>query len=266
MSLSRREFIALGLAGLGAVTACAIGGVGVTAWLLANRRQGGSATLKPRLAVTAAEGRQALLKQIQRPAIIPRADWGALPPDHEADNETGFFSQENIEGWRVYDPDIRSIYKTLVVHHSVVDEGDDLSTLLAIQQLHRQERGWADVAYHYFISKEGIVYEGRAVNVRGAHVAGYNTGSVGVCLLGNYMEDTPSEAMLLSLYSLGAWLAVRLQLTHVAGHGDFNAETVCPGGNVTPYIGELARQAGLRYGTDGYQGPTPIPPASPTPE
>lgn len=261
MSLSRREWMTLALGGLGMVTTCLVGGVGIVAWLLTNRRPESAAISTVQVA-TSTIGRQALLKQIQRPPIIPRADWGALEPNHDATNEHGFFGDENIEGWRVYDPDIRTIYKTLVIHHAAFDEGDDLSTLLEIQRLHREDRGWADVAYHYFIGQEGDVYEGRAVNVRGTHVAGYNTGSVGVCLLGNFMETLPTEAMLQSLYSLSAWLAVRLQLTHVAGHRDFNAETVCPGVNMVPYLAEVATQAGLIFGTDGYQSPT----ATPNPE
>jgi hypothetical protein len=33
------------------------------------------------------------------------------------------------------------------------------------------------------IAKDGTIYEGRELNIRGAHVQGFNTGSVGIVLL-----------------------------------------------------------------------------------
>jgi len=230
---------------------CGVGGAAGAYWLL----QADSPSAP--LAATSVANRRALLKQVDKPAIVPRATWGALPPNHAAENENGFFSDENPEGWRVYEPDIRATYKTLVVHHSVMDEGDDASTLQEIQRLHRQDRAWADVAYHFFIGKDGAVYEGRALDVRGTHVAGYNTGSIGVCLLGNFMETTPTAEQFSALRALGKWLALRLQLTHLAGHRDFNSITVCPGENLAPKLPELALFVGLAYGTEGYTGPLP---------
>jgi hypothetical protein len=186
-----------------------------------------------------------------------------LEPDHTAENENGFYSDSNNEGWRVYEGDLRQVYKTLVVHHSVVDEGDDILSLLAIQDLHRQERGWADVAYHYFIGAGGAIYEGRSMEARGTHVAGYNTGSLGVCLIGNFMEALPGAEQLEALRGLALWLSVRLNLSHLAGHRDFNSITVCPGDNVYSQISDLAAYTGLILGPGGYDGPLP---PTPSPE
>ncbi|MBN2470612.1 MAG: N-acetylmuramoyl-L-alanine amidase [Anaerolineae bacterium] len=194
-----------------------------------------------------------------RPPFIARADWGALPPDHSAANETGFYSAENPEGWRVYDGtladdsnSLQDVYRTVVIHHSANYGADDLDTLLYIQERHRGERGWADVGYHFFVGKTGVIYEGRALNVRGAHVAGHNTGSVGVCLLGNYEEQTPPVEQLAATVVLTGWLAETLALTHLAGHREFNADTVCPGANLFPHLDMLAQAAGLARGTGGY--------------
>ena len=46
--------------------------------------------------------------------------------------------------------------------------------------------GWADVGYHYLVDKDGTIYEGRNIAIRGAHTQGHNTGSAGVCLLGDF--------------------------------------------------------------------------------
>lgn len=187
-----------------------------------------------------------------QPPIIARADWGALPPDHTAPNENGFYNLDNPEGWRAYNAPLQDAYRTVVIHHSANFGEGDLDTLLYIQDRHRNDRGWADVAYHFFVGKTGTIYEGRTLAVRGTHVAGHNTGSVGVCLLGNYEEQAPPVEQLAATLLLVDWLAHRLTLTHLAGHREFNGGTVCPGANLVPHLDMLATATGLARGTAGY--------------
>lgn len=191
-----------------------------------------------------------------RPPVVERGVWGGLVPDHDAPNESGFYSITNPEGWRIYDMELADAYQTIVIHHSVLDAESDIATLRSIQRRHRRERGWADVAYHFFVGKEGTIYEGRDMHVRGTHVAGHNTGSLGLCLLGNYSELFPTEQQLASAEAFIVWAAARLQLTHIAGHKDFNAGTECPGDHLTPYIERFALAANLQIGTGGYIAPT----------
>jgi hypothetical protein len=203
------------------------------------------------------------LKLIDRPPITPRTEWGARAPDHEARNETGFYQDGQAEGWLEYEGDLRAIYRTVVVHHSVIYEIDDPATMRAIQDEHMDERGWADIGYHFGVGKNGQVFEGRALNARGTHVEGYNSGSVGVVFFGNFEEESPEPGQLTAGLRLINWLALRLELTHLAGHGDFNDFTRCPGRNMAAYMPLLAESALLSLGTDGYR---PLPTASPTPE
>jgi len=254
--------MALGFGGAAAATICTVSGIGAGLYAARRLNEDGDVVAEVAPLATSAANRTNLAKVIERPAIVPRAEWGALAPNYDAENENGFFSDDNPEGWRVYEPDIRDIYKTLVIHHSVIDEDDDIATLLEIQTLHRGDRQWADVAYHFFIGKEGTVYEGRDINARGTHVAGYNTGSIGVCLLGDFMTDLPTDDQLTTVKALGLWLAVRLQLTHIAGHRDFNDFTVCPGDFLVTRFGEIAEATGLTFGTEGYVAP-PAPDDSP---
>jgi hypothetical protein len=250
--MNRREFLGFMLGGSIGAAACACGGFGAGLWLLLREES----TSTQVLLATSAVNRQDALITIDRPAIVPRADWGAVEPNHLAENENGFYSEENPTGWREYEGDLRDIYNTVVIHHAAIDTADDLSNLLEIQSLHRKDRGWADVAYHYFIGKSGTVYEGRTINARGVHVAGHNTGTLGVCFLGNYMNDIPTPESLTAATSLTMWLAVRLQLTHLAGHREFNSGTVCPGDNIFPLLPDFAEAAGLLLGTAGYVEPT----------
>lgn len=188
--------------------------------------------------------------------ILPRTAWNARPPNHNARNERGFYSATNPFGWRDYGADYPDIYRTLVVHHSVIYRLDDLTTLRDVQNLHMDDRAWADVGYHFLIGTDGQVYAGRDLRVRGTHVGGFNTGSAGVCLLGDFTRRDPLPAQLESLLALGAWLRALLPVTHLAAHGEFNTDTVCPGARLTLLLDDVAAALGLLRGTGGYQPPT----------
>jgi hypothetical protein len=187
------------------------------------------------------------------PPIVSRQAWGALPADHTAANEDGYFSAESPEGWLVYYEALPDAYQTAVIHHSVLLESSDLDSVRAIQKLHQTDRGWADVAYHYLVGKDGIIFEGRELGVRGTHVAGFNTGSVGICLIGDFTWEQPTPRQIDATRRLLQWLTYRLALTHLASHRDFNPETRCPGPNLEAYLAPLAESAGLALGTGGYR-------------
>ena len=188
-----------------------------------------------------------------RPRIVSRDEWGALPVDHTARNERGLYqSGVNPEGWYEYAGDLRDSYQTLVVHHSAFYKADGRATLLEAQRLHRGDRGWADVGYHFMLDVDGVIYEGRNLGVRGVHTQGRNTGSAGVCLLGDFRFRAPTPAQWSALVVLGRWLAAELELTHLAAHSQFNEGTVCPGARVIEQLSALADQLGLGYGIDGY--------------
>ncbi|MEM9953930.1 MAG: peptidoglycan recognition family protein [Chloroflexota bacterium] len=192
---------------------------------------------------------------IPQPPIISRASWGALPPNHDARNENGFYSADNPVGWRVYDVDRHNMYQTIIIHHAAFYEANDLDTLQEIQRVHRGNRGWADLAYHFLIGQNGLIYEGRDWQVRGTHVGSYNTGSLGICLLGNFMTQSPTVAQLNSTLSLIRWATDYFAPTHIASHREFNRQTLCPGDNLYAYMEQFVTASGLRLGNDGYIPP-----------
>ncbi len=246
--LTRRRF--LGLAGA-ALSGAACGGSAL-GWLALDWLRG-ETLAAPAPAPTPT--RSAQVKVIERPPIVLRADWGAREPNHDAANETGFYSLTNVEGWREYEGDLRAIYRTVVVHHSVVYETDDSSTMREIQHEHMDDRQWADIGYHFAVGRSGEVFEGRDLMARGTHVETYNSGSVGVVFLGNFEVDYATPEQIEAGRQLIDWLALRLELTHLAGHDEFNDFTECPGAHLLPYLDPLADSAGLQRGTDGYEPP-----------
>jgi len=189
------------------------------------------------------------------PFIVPRAEWGARPPNHDALDEFGFATSPIQTEWYVYPGNLSDVYNTVAIHHSASLLASN-ETMASIQKLHMDTNQWADIGYHYGIAKDGVIYEGRDIRVRGVNVARYNTGTIGVVVMGNFEEEQPLLVQLDALQSLVNWLASTYALTHLAGHREFNPETVCPGKNLMPYLDQLAQNAGLTRGTGGHVPPT----------
>lgn len=246
VKVSRRQLLGiLGVLGAGTGAICSCGTV-ATLVALSNAPSPTPTTPPP-------TATPRIVPTVEKPPIIKRADWGALLPDHTALNESGYYdANTNPEGWYVYPDTLKNSYQTLVIHHSGFYFHNAPTTLLEIQRNHREDRGWADIAYHFLVDTDGTIYEGRDIFARGAHVEGYNTGSVGVCLLGNFTIEAPSNAQLSATYLLNNWLAQYLQLTHLTGHNKFNDWTQCPGTFLSTHIDDMATRAGLISGTEGY--------------
>lgn len=73
--------------------------------------------------------------------------------------------------------------RAIVIHCSATPDGDDRFTIEDIDRWHR-EKGWRKVGYHRVIHIDGSVHVGRKLKEIGAHVAGQNSHTVGVCMIG----------------------------------------------------------------------------------
>jgi hypothetical protein len=252
-TVSRREVL-LGMATAGAgVAACSLCGLGGGLLLATPLRRAllhPTASQTPRPTATPQPTATPL-----PPPMVLRAEWGASEPDHNAENEHGFYSAANPEGWRVYDTPLEHTYQTLILHHSAFYERDDLDTMLEVQRAHRQDRGWADVGYHFMVGKTGTIFEGRDLQVRGTHVEGHNTGSLGICLLGNMTWDVPTEAQVNATQRLVGWLVKKVNPGCIATHRDFNPLTYCPGDDIQNFSQALAGVFGLTQGIGCYIAP-----------
>ncbi|CTQ53530.1 lysozyme [Roseibium album] len=90
----------------------------------------------------------------------------------------------------VFNKPVRPVHTTWL-HCSASDNAahDDVSVMRAWHM----EKGWSDCGYHFFIQKDGTVQVGRPIERIGAHVLGYNTGSIGICLHGLRESNFTSE-------------------------------------------------------------------------
>ena len=75
------------------------------------------------------------------------------------------------------------------------------------------------------------VLMGRMWDVKGAHVAGYNSNSFGICFVGNYDETIPSiQAIKAGARLIALWLKLySLEAENIFPHSYFNSKKSCPG-------------------------------------
>ena len=119
----------------------------------------------------------------------------------------------------------------IVIHHTTRPANEAMT---ALQKAEKKDL--ADVGYHFVINANGTVYEGREIFRNGAHVAGQNSGKIGIALMGlldpsidlNALPSHPTEAQIISLQRLIAWLDYQYGIDSVKKHKDL-ASTKCPG-------------------------------------
>ena len=119
----------------------------------------------------------------------------------------------------------------IVIHCSDTPTGRDISA----QDIHHWhiDRKWSGIGYHYVIRISGEIEAGRPVYWEGAHVAGHNAKSIGICLIGNG-EFTSEQYD--SLYDL-IKKYTDLYDVKVMGHCDLDSKKPqCPGFDVADWL------------------------------
>jgi len=120
----------------------------------------------------------------------------------------------------------------IIVHCAATPEGKDF-TVADIRAWHKA-RGWSDIGYHYVVYRDGRVLLGRPVGQIGSHVAGHNTGTIGVVYIGGVSADgkTAKDTRTPAQRSSLLWLTQQLTAKHrgvkkITGHNQYAAKA-CP--------------------------------------
>ncbi|WP_405364717.1 N-acetylmuramoyl-L-alanine amidase [Kitasatospora sp. NBC_00039] len=155
--------------------------------------------------------------------------------------------------------------QTLTVHHTDTPNADPdpAATVRAIYEYHAITNDWGDIGYHFLIDEAGRIYEGRWSGDDGApaedgagnvvtafHTAGFNSGNLGIALLGTLSTQDPTPQARRSLTALLALVTgthhldpqahvtfvnpvngVTKPVEMISGHRDWLA-TDCPGGSM----------------------------------
>ena len=128
------------------------------------------------------------------------------------------------------------IIKKIIIHCSDSDNDshDDVSV---IKKWHL-ERGFSDIGYHFFITKKGLIQQGRHIRLMGAHCITENAVSVGVCLSGkvNFCEEQfISCAKLIK----DLMIAYNIAINEIYPHSYFNKNKTCPNFNLESVISKI---------------------------
>jgi len=130
-----------------------------------------------------------------QPALVTRSQWGA--------------DESLRSGTPVRAPRARFA----VLHHTAntnsYSRADAAGVVRGIYAYHTRSRGWSDIGYNFLVDRFGTMYEGRAGGltsaVIGAHALGFNTGSIGVAMIGDHDAARVSPATRRGVARLLAW-------------------------------------------------------------
>ncbi|WP_380167446.1 N-acetylmuramoyl-L-alanine amidase [Jannaschia sp. R86511] len=197
---------------------------------------------------------------IARPAVVTRAQWGA------------------VESQRRCNPSYSSRVVAAGVHHTAgsntYSASQGAAVVRGIYAYHTGSLGWCDIGYNFLVDKYGKVYEGRYGGmdraVRGAHSGGFNDRTFGVAALGNYQTASAPTAMVSAIGRIIGWklgvhgasATAKVTLTSAGGgtsrypsgrsvtqdaifaHSDVGY-TACPGTNLRARLGTIRSTAAL---------------------
>lgn len=166
-------------------------------------------------------------KEVLPSFVVTRQSWGARAPVCSGSSHTPRY---------------------LTIHHSAgaASEADPAAVMRAIQSYHIDINGWCDIGYHFLVSHDGTIFQGRNTVLRqGAHVGGHNQDNVGISLMGNFEKEALGSAQWTSLARITSWLSNTYSIpkdrNHILGHQEWPGQaTLCPGQDLLKSLDKLA--------------------------
>ncbi len=170
--------------------------------------------------------------QVGKLRLIPRTAWTRQQPN-------------------ISDTNPMNGIQTITVHHDgmspeiIRSQADAAARLELIRSSHVDSRGWADIGYHLIVDPQGRIWQGRPMNLQGAHVKDHNPHNLGVLVMGNFEEQHPTPQALATLDQLLANQAAvhRVPFGSIRTHQEW-ASTACPGRNLQAYMNTTRSRTG----------------------
>ncbi|MCP3912283.1 MAG: hypothetical protein GY713_15165 [Actinomycetia bacterium] len=118
------------------------------------------------------------------PFVNLRGSWGAREPAEEIPFAA--------------DLELAIVHHSGTASHNSYGATDVPALIRGVQAFHLDANGWWDIAYNFVIDRFGRIWEARFGGVDrlpiGGHARGFNTGAMGVVLLGDYNTVSPDGA------------------------------------------------------------------------
>jgi hypothetical protein len=131
--------------------------------------------------------------------------------------------------WATYPFRSLTQIQRVVMHHTA---GPSTETPEQIAQYHVDVKGWPGIGYHYVIIPAGAVFKCLPATVVSNCVAGGNTTSLCVALVGNFDLGPVPDAQWAAAVELAKELVAAYNLKEVYGHREVPGppqDTHCPG-------------------------------------
>jgi len=120
------------------------------------------------------------------------------------------------------------IERFIVIHHEAVQNS---SGVMAVNQYHQVANNWRSIAYHFYITKAGKIYQCLDIDKKNASELNHNNESISICIQGNFDIEKPSRKQYLQLLKLCKKLELKYPTAEILGHNSF-AKKTCPGKNI----------------------------------
>ena len=120
----------------------------------------------------------------------------------------------------------------IILHCSATREGQSFD-FEQCRTDHISHRGFSDIGYHFYITRDGVVHNGRPLERIGAHCLHHNRYSVGVCYEGGLdregrPRDTRTVPQKIALEALLRELKRMFPRALIVGHRDLDPRKDCP--------------------------------------
>jgi N-acetyl-anhydromuramyl-L-alanine amidase AmpD len=92
--------------------------------------------------------------------------------------------------------------KRIVIHHTALPASVGADRIARVQV----DRGRPAISYHYFIGGDGTVFQTSQLTTTTEHTTGHNSDSLAIALAGDFTNDVPTEAQIMSGAKLIAYL------------------------------------------------------------
>ena len=121
----------------------------------------------------------------------------------------------------------------IIIHCAATKPGMDIG-VKEITEWHLA-RNFSSCGYHWVIRRSGEIERGRSEHIAGAHVAGANADSIGICVVGGIDDAGKPDANFTrhqwaALESLVSQLVAQCPDAQVSGHRDWSSKA-CPSFN-----------------------------------
>lgn len=114
--------------------------------------------------------------------------------------------------------------KNIVIHHT----GNSQNSIKPHEKWHVVNNNWPSLGYHFFINYFGHIYLVNSIDYVTNHVRNNNTNSIGICIVGDFRKEKPTQYQMNGLNVLLQYLSIYLPMLNVCGHKDLSPSE-CPG-------------------------------------